>query len=432
MNWKDRLVQRLQQRHQDQLWRTRQCLDSAQGAAVRADNQSLKNFCSNDYLGLACHPALIQETTRAVKRYGTGSGAAHLVCGHHQIHRMLEERLAEFVGAPKVVLFSTGYMANLSIPQVFLRRGDWLLQDRQNHASLIDAARLVDLNFKRYPHGDLMAVERILQQASPNQTADTDNRSGCHRMIMTDGVFSMDGDLAPVDELFQLCEVHDALLMVDDAHGLGVMGTRGGGTLQHFGLPISDRLLMVGTLGKSLGSFGAFVAADTDLIEAIIQFARPYIYTTALPPGVAAATLAALDVIEQHPELRLKLHHNINFFRQRADDAGIPLTESITPIQPIFTSAMVGDDTMKQAQLTADSVAPSMDTTADNKATLAFSQSLRELGYWVTAIRPPTVPRGRSRLRITLSAAHSESDIEGLVNALVEVRGVNDQVEGST
>lgn len=384
MPWRDELLSRHTQRKNDSLWRQRSIVESPQGTHLTVDGQSLLNFCSNDYLGLANHPKLAAASVAAIENRGTGSGASHLVCGHSDEHHQLELEIAKFVGADQSIVFSTGYMANLAIPQTFLGRGDLILQDRLNHASLIDAGRYCEASMKRYPHLDLVALEKMLVDSDAPRI-----------LIATDGVFSMDGDTAPLKSLQCQCDKYDALLLVDDAHGFGVLGQSGAGSLSENDIAVSGNILMMGTLGKAAGSFGAFVAGDGVYIESLVQLARPYIYTTALPPSVIAATRAAIRLIQSEPDRREKLFRNINLFREQVGSCvglGDRMLDSTTPIQPL----VVGSST----------------------TALRASQLLWENGIWVSAIRPPTVPAGGARLRITLSAAHSDEDIRRLVKVL--------------
>ncbi|MGH8287132.1 MAG: 8-amino-7-oxononanoate synthase [Steroidobacteraceae bacterium] len=356
------------------------------GNAVIAnvDGRRLVNFCSNDYLGLSQHREVIDALRASAARSGVGSGASHLVTGHAIEHERLEEELAEFTGRERALLFSTGYMANLAAITALAGRGDLVLLDRLSHASLIDAALLSGARVQRHAHGDAGAAERLLsiRATTANSTA----------ILVTDGVFSMDGDLAPLPELARVAQKSGAWLAVDDAHGLGVLGATGRGTLEHFKLTTDDVPILIGTLGKAFGTFGAFVAGSADLIEYLMQKARSYIYTTALPPCVAAATRAALAVARRDTWRREHLQALIVRFRDASAALEIPVAASATPIQPIPLGTP--------------------------QAALRASRALEQAGFWVTAIRPPTVPAGSARLRITLSAAHSESQVDGLVEAL--------------
>ena len=347
----------------------------------RVDGRELVNFCSNDYLGLARDPRLTAALCVAAKRYGVGAGAAHLVTGHTREHHELEEELAAYTGRESALLFSTGYMANVGVVSSLASRGDLVLQDRLNHASLIDGALLSGARFSRYRHASPEDAARRLEGG--------DERG---RLIASDGVFSMDGDVAPVAKLAALARKKNAWLLIDDAHGLGVLGEQGGGVLEQAGLTQSDVPLLIGTLGKAFGSFGAFVAGERDLIDYILQRARSYIFTTAMPAAVAAATRAALRIAREEGWRREHLALLIARFRRAALAAGIMLGDSQTPIQPI----LLGDAAL----------------------CLKASAVLRDAGYWVSAIRPPTVPPGTERLRVTLSAAHTQAEVDGLVEAL--------------
>ena len=378
------LTPELHRLRQAGLYRTRRVLDGPQCPEVISDGRRLLSFCSNDYLGLANHPEVIRALQRGAEHYGVGSGAAHLVSGHSAAHHALEAELAAFVQRPRALLFSTGYMANLGVMAALLGRGDAVFEDRLNHASLIDAGLLSGARLQRYAHADAQALETRLVQSSAKQ-----------KLVASDGVFSMDGDLAPLPELAASSARHNAWLMIDDAHGLGVLGRNGGGVLEHFGLGMAEVPILMGTLGKAFGSFGAFVAGSDDLIETLIQRARSYIYTTATPPALAEATRAALRLVQSAGWRRERLTALVTRFRAGAAQLGLPLSESSTPIQPLI----VGDATRA----------------------LQLSQTLFERGILISAIRPPTVPAGTARLRITFSAAHSEAQVDRLLGALDEV-----------
>jgi len=380
-----KLQQNLEERRAQHLYRSRQVLDSPQGARVVIDGCEYLNFCSNDYLGLANHQEVRQAFKNGVDLYGVGSGAAHLVTGHCRAHHQLEEELAEFVGRPRALLFSTGYMANLGVVSALLGRRDEVFEDRINHASLIDAALLSRADLQRYRHADTDHLRQLLEQHPAE-----------NRMIVTDGVFSMDGDLAPLPELARVAQQQHAWLMVDDAHGLGVIGDTGGGSLEHYGLTGTDVPILVGTLGKGFGTFGAFVAGDEVLIETLIQQARSYIYTTALPAAVAEATRASLQLAQREDWRRDRLQVLIKQFRHGARQLGLQMGESQTPIQPWI----VGETTLA----------------------VEISDKLKQRGILISAIRPPTVPQGTARLRITFSAAHEEADVDRLLAAIDEVR----------
>ena len=370
----------LQQIRRDGLYRSRRISESAQGPELVVDGRTLVNFCSNDYLGLAAHPDIKQAFARGVERWGCGSGAAHLINGHSRAHHDLEEELAAFTGYPRALLFSTGYMANLGVAQALCGRGDGVFEDRLNHASLLDAGLLSGARLQRYQHGDMADLERRLAAREQGE-----------KLVMSDGVFSMDGDLAPVPELVRICARHDAWLLLDDAHGLGVLGEHGAGCVEHFGLDAGQRPILMGTLGKALGTAGAFVAGSDELIEYLIQKARSYIYTTASPPALAEATRASLKRVQQDDWRRQKLQQLVQQFRQGAAQLGLDLMPSDTPIQPV----RVGD----------------------SQSALRLSQGLLEQGLLVSAIRPPTVPQNSARLRVTLSAAHSPEQVNRLLQA---------------
>jgi len=374
----------LAQQRQDHLYRHRRVVDGPQSVEIKVDGKEYVSFCSNDYLGLASHPQLVKAMQQGAERYGVGSGASHLITGHSHAHHALEQELAEFTGRQRALLFSTGYMANLGTVAALLDRHDSVFEDKLNHASLIDAGRLSDARLLRYAHADIGSLSSQL-----------DSSDASTKLIVTDGVFSMDGDLAPLPELVKVSQQHNAMLMVDDAHGLGVIGKHGGGSPEHFGLDSDQVPILVGTLGKAFGTFGAFVAGSDDLIETLIQKARSYIYTTALPPAVAEATRAALQLVKTESWRREHLTRLIERFRNGAAQQGLALMPSSTPIQPL----VVGE--AEQA--------------------MAVSNALLDKGFLITAIRPPTVPDGSARLRITLSAAHSEDHVDRLLEALAAV-----------
>jgi 8-amino-7-oxononanoate synthase len=380
MNWLSDELARLEQAH---LYRRRLVLDSPQGAEVVVDGRRLLSFCSNDYLGLANDSRVIAALQRGAGQYGVGSGASHLVTGHCRAHHALEEELADFVGARRALLFSTGFMANLGVVMALAERHSLIAEDRLNHASLIDAARLARARTRRYPHADVGALRR---QLGPEQRLS---------LILTDAVFSMDGDVAPLEALAALAREHGAWLLADDAHGLGVLGPQGRGSLAAAGLAPAGELILMGTLGKAFGVFGAFVAGDADLVELLIQRARSYIYTTALPAAVAEAVRAALAVVRAEGWRRERLRELIARFRAGAAQLGFTLAESETPIQPL----LVGEAS----------------------AALALANGLRARGFLVPAIRPPTVPAGSARLRVSFSAAHSPDQVDRLLGALAEI-----------
>lgn len=394
------LGSQLEELRQAGLYRQRRLLAGRQGVHPRIDRRELLAFCSNDYLGLAAHSAVIEALRKGAARDGVGSGASHLISGHHQAHEALEDALAAFVGRERALLFSTGYMANLGVIQALCGRGDQILADRLNHASLLDGAQLSQARLRRYRHADTDQLETMLGSTRAREGGRHQSvRRGGGSLIVSDGVFSMDGDLAPVPELAALASRNGASLMIDDAHGIGVLGANGRGTLEHCGLHGAASQaavpILVGTLGKALGTFGAFVAGSAELIEVLIQRARSYIYTTALPPALATATLKSLEIVQQEPERREHLRHLISRFRAGVETLGLALAGSPTPIQPL--------------------IAGDVDTA------LHWSRFLEDNGILVTAIRPPTVPQGSARLRITFSAAHQAADVDRLLETLARL-----------
>jgi 8-amino-7-oxononanoate synthase len=351
---------------------------------VRVPPRGAVNFCSNDYLGLSAHPEVVQTFADAVMKYGVGTGASHLVTGHTVAHQILEEALAAFTGRERALVFSTGYMANLGVIGSLADQKAAIVSDKLNHASLIDGCRLSGARVSRYRHGDPDHATELLAAIAPEVDS---------RLLVTDGVFSMDGDLAPLGELAVAARRAKAWLVVDDAHGLGVVGATGRGTCEHFGLSSDDVPVLVGTFGKAFGTFGAFVAGDADLIEFLIQKARTYIYTTAMPAAVAAATFAALEVAQRDTWRRERA---LAHARRVHGVLGLP-GSSASPIVPIILK--------------------------DEARALAASRELEARGFLVSAIRPPTVPAGTARLRVTLSATHEESQVDALIAAIAEVRG---------
>ncbi|QRN55692.1 8-amino-7-oxononanoate synthase [Dyella caseinilytica] len=380
----ERLAVQTAERAQAQLQRRVRTIDTSQGPYVESGGRRLLAFCTNDYLGLAQDPRLIAALKKAADESGVGSGSAHLICGHHREHAMLEEALAEWMGRERALLFSTGYMANLGVIQALLQRGELCVQDKLNHACLLDGAQLAGAALKRYPHADVDAAARQLQ-------SDT----SIHALLATDGVFSMDGDIAPLRELATLCARENASLMVDDAHGLGILGRDGAGSVTQAGLDQHDVPVLMATLGKALGCSGAFVAGSTALIDGLTQFARTYIYTTAMPPALAAAARCAVSLARTESWRREKLAALIKRFRDGATQLGLPLMPSPTAIQPLLLG--------------------------DARQTLEASRALETQGLLAVAIRPPTVPQGQARLRITLSAAHEEVHVDQLLEALASL-----------
>jgi len=376
-----RLAQATHERAQSGLLRRLRTIEHAEGPWLESGGRRLLGFCGNDYLGLAQHPQVIAAFKRTADDEGVGSTAAHLICGHRAEHAALEEALAEWTGRERVALFSTGYMANLGVMQALLRAGDVCVQDKLNHACLLDGATLAGADLKRYPHNDVDGAARQLA-----------SRAEAGALLATDGVFSMDGDLAPLRELAALCEREDATLMVDDAHGLGVLGEHGAGSLSMLDLGPREVPILMATLGKALGCHGAFVAGSANLIEGLLQAARTYVYTTAMPPAVAAAALAAVRIAREESWRRDKLAALIRRFRDGARELGLPLLPSDTAIQPLLLG--------------------------EAGTAMAAAGALEAVGLLVGAIRSPTVPAGKARLRITLSAAHEEEHVDLLLEAL--------------
>jgi len=378
------LQEQLAQKKAQGLYRQRRIITGPQQAEIIVDGKKVINFCSNNYLGLANHPEINAAFKKGIDLYGSGSGSAHLINGHSAAHHALEEELADFTGYPRCLLFSTGYMANIGVVQALVSRGDVVLEDRLNHASLLDAGLLSGARFSRYGHADVAAAEKSLIKYNEQK-----------KMLLTDGVFSMDGDIAPIPELAKICQQQSSWFMVDDAHGFGVLGENGRGCIEHFDLRPTDVPVLMGTLGKAFGTSGAFVVGDDDLIEHLIQSARSYIYTTATPAALAEATRASLKLVQTENWRREKLTEHIAYFRQSIAELGLELMDSSTAIQPV----VIGD----------------------SKKAVNISQQLFERGFHVSAIRPPTVPEGTARLRITLTAEHNQDHLTSLINALSEV-----------
>lgn len=381
------LQQKLQALEQQHLIRRRREVATPHAPRMTVDGQPLLAFCSNDYLGLASDARVVEALREGALRYGAGSGASHLISGHSAAHAALEERLADFlspcVPSARALYFSTGYMANLAVLSALAGRDAEIFSEELNHASLIDGARLARSALRVYPHRDLQQLEALLAQSSAHD-----------KLVVTDGVFSMDGDIAPLRELLALCERYQAWLVVDDAHGFGVLGEHGRGVLEHLALS-SPQLVYVGTLGKAAGVAGAFVAAHQTVTEWLVQRARPYIYTTAAPPAVAHALLASLDIIgsDEGRQRRAQLALLVARLRERLQLKQWHVLPSDTPIQPV----VIGD----------------------NATTMATGAALLARGFWVGAIRPPTVPAGSARLRITLSAAHTVGEVDALAEAIL-------------
>jgi 8-amino-7-oxononanoate synthase len=373
----------LAQLQEQGLLRTRRIVQGPQDVYLRVDGRDYLSFCSNDYLGLANHPELIAAAHAGLEQFGVGAGASALISGHSSAHEALEDELAAFAGMPRALYFSNGYMANLGIIPALVGAGDTVFSDRLNHACLIDGARLSRAEFKVYPHNDVAKLERLLAKCSSPR-----------KLVATDAVFSMDGDIALLPELLALCEKHDAWLVVDDAHGFGVLGPQGRGSLAHFNLS-SPRLVYMGTLGKAAGVSGAFVAAEADVIEWLVQRARTYVFTTASPAMLATSLSASLRLIEKEEWRRDRLRQLAQSLATGLQGLPWQLLPSSTAIQPLIIG--------------------------DNQTAVQLMEQLRARGIWVPAIRPPTVPKGTARLRITLTANHTEEHIAQLVCALHEL-----------
>jgi len=365
----------------DNLYRSRKLSYSAQQVEPIINGQKVLSFCSNDYLGLANHPKVIQRFTSAAKQSGVGSGASHLITGHHDSHAALEEELAEFLGCEKTLLFSTGYMANLGVVSALATRSNKIFADKLNHASLNDAVLLSRAKLIRYEHLQVGQLENKIKTEENSST-----------FILSDGVFSMDGTITPFKALQAIAKKQDATLIVDDAHGIGVLGQHGKGCTEDL---LANENVLVGTLGKAFGTFGAFVAGKEETIEWILQKAHSYIYTTALPPAVAEASRASLQLIQEETWRRETLQEHTNYFRQCCKQMDIALTESSTPIQPIIIGS--------------------------SEAAMKISDSLMQAGILVPAIRPPTVPQHTARLRVTLCADHTREHIDALISNLAKL-----------
>jgi 8-amino-7-oxononanoate synthase len=397
-SFRQELRQQLQARDEDRLLRHRHILHSPQGTEIILNGEHVTSFCSNDYLGLAGHPDVIQAYHDGLEQFGAGSGASHLVSGHMAAHHVLEEELATFTGRSRALVFSSGYMANIGVITTLVGKGDSIFEDRLNHASLLDGGLFSGAAFRRYPHLDAGALEVLLNAADSKR-----------KLVVSDGVFSMDGDMADLPQLVNAAMKHDALLMIDDAHGFGVLGEDGGGTAafwreQGHDIDEDNLQILIGTFGKAFGASGAFVAGSEELIETLIQFCRPYIYTTAMPPAQAEAIRASLKLVRKDRWRREYLAHLVTRFRHHCDDLGLELLPSRTPIQAIVLG--------------------------DVELTLKASACLLEAGVFVSAIRPPTVAPGSARLRVTFSAIHTEEQFLKLLHALEGVARLKGQAVG--
>jgi len=376
-----KLQQRLEKQKQSHRYRHRKIIESPQDIHLKIAGESYLNFCSNDYLGLANHPRMIKRQKSALDIYGCGSGASHLISGHTHAHHTLEEELAEFLNVPATLLFSSGYMANMGIINTLLDKNDSLFEDKLNHASLIDAGLSSDAKMKRYQHSDMYSLQQQLSKTS-----------SINKLIVSDAVFSMDGDIAPIPDLIKQSNKNNAWLMLDDAHGFGVLGENGRGSLEHFNLQTSEADIYMATLGKALGVSGAFVAGSKNLIETLIQFSRTYTYTTAMPAVLAETLRESLLIIQDEGWRRKKLMELIHYFKKSAQQIGLKLQASETAIQPLMIGA--------------------------NDEAVSITNNLMKKNILVVAIRPPTVVENTARLRITLSANHSFEDIDKLIDGL--------------
>ena len=396
-SYKQHLTLALQERHKAGLFRERQILQSPQGTDIRLNGKKTISFCSNDYLGLANDQDVVAAFREGVDLYGAGSGASHLVSGHQKAHHELEERLADFTGRSRALLFSSGYMANVGVLTTLLDKNSQVYEDRLNHASLLDGGLFSKARFRRYPHLDTGKLDAMLEDSALDST-----------LIVSDGVFSMDGDLAPLDKLLQICSRKNVQLMIDDAHGFGCLGRTGGGINEYFqqlGVQVDEDNLtvLVGTLGKAFGTSGAFVSGSETLIETLIQFCRPYIYTTAMPAAIAHATLTSLEKVRTEHWRREWLQEMISRFRRHAAELDLELMDSHTPIQAVVLGSA--------------------------EAAVAASRLLLDQGIFVSAIRPPTVPQGTARLRVTFSAAHSETQFGQLLAAMERLKKIEAENE---
>lgn len=380
-SFRDKLKQQLGDRKDRNLFREQHTIISRRGSFVEIEDHNLLNFCSNDYLGLARHAEIISAFKAGADMFGVGSSASPLVCGRSDLHRQLEEKIAEKTGREAALIFPSGYMANLAVVTSFVGRTDAVFLDRLAHASLIDAARLSGAKLYRYQHADPGSLELALKKSSAKV-----------KLVLTDAVFSMDGDKAPLNDIVEVCKQNSAVLVIDDAHGFGVLGKTGGGLLEEKEIRPDQAPILVATFGKALGTAGAFIAADKIIIEALIQFGRSYIYTTAQPPALANATLASLKIVENEPWRRAKVHELVKRFSSGAVGMGLDLLPSETAIQPLIIGG--------------------------SENSLRVSKQLLEAGFLISAIRAPTVSEGSARLRITLTAAHTEDQVDSLLETL--------------
>lgn len=367
------------------LYRKLRTVETAQGHKVRIDGKEVILLCSNDYLGLANDRRVKEAARKAITKYGFGAGASRLVSGNMTLHRELEERIARFKGTEAALLFNSGYAANTGVIPALAGRGDLIFSDRLNHASIVDGCRLSLAEVRRYRHLDMNALERYLEHASEDEVM------YAQKLIVTDGVFSMDGDIAPLDRIIKHANAHGAMVMVDEAHGTGVLGAKGRGSAEYLGIDANDITVNMGTLGKALGAYGAYVAGTKSLIDYLMNRSRSFIYSTALPPGTVAAALAAIDIVEKEPERREKLLKNVKFLKEGLDSLGFETMNSQTQIIPVLAG--------------------------ESSLACEMMEALFEKGVFVLAIRPPTVPEGTARLRVTLTSKHSRADISRVLDA---------------
>ncbi|MEE1672359.1 8-amino-7-oxononanoate synthase [Agarivorans aestuarii] len=380
--------EQVEQRKQQQLFRQRRCQSSAQGRLIEIDKQGFVNFSSNDYLGLSHHAKVIEAWKNGAERYGVGSGGSPLVTGFQQAHYELEETLCDWQGREGALLFNSGFSANQSVIKALLSKNDLLIQDKLNHASLMEAGVLCNAHFTRFKHNSMPQLAKKLA---------SQNSDNC--LVITEGVFSMDGDQAPLRSISDLCKRHKAWLMVDDAHGVGCLGYHGAGSLNHQGLSSDDVQIQMITFGKALGVSGAAILCSQELKDYLINFDKSYVYSTAMPAAQACAISEAIKVLQTEPELQQNLESNIALFKHLAKESGVALTDSNTAIQPIIVG--------------------------EAEKALLMAQSLQNMGFWVSAIRPPTVPVNTARLRVTISSHHQEQDIVGLIKAISELNKDN-------
>ncbi|MDH3976189.1 MAG: 8-amino-7-oxononanoate synthase [Deltaproteobacteria bacterium] len=367
------------------LYRKLRTVETAQGHKVRIDGREVILLCSNDYLGLANHRKVKEAARKAIVKYGFGAGASRLVSGTMALHRQLEEKIAEFKGTEAALLFNSGYAANSGAIPAIAGKGDLIFSDRLNHASIVDGCRLSLAEVRRYRHLDMNALERYLEHAAEDEVM------YAQKLIVTDGIFSMDGDIAPIDRIVELAKTYGAMVMVDEAHGTGVLGAKGRGSVEHSGVDSNDITVNMGTFGKALGSYGAYIAGARSMIDYIMNRSRSFIYSTALPPSTAAATLAAIDIVDQEPQRREKLHKNAAFMKKGLDSLGFETMDSETQIIPVLAG--------------------------ESSLACKMMDSLLEQGIFVLAIRPPTVPEGTARLRVTVTSQHTRADISRALDA---------------